>query len=444
MTAVDGVYIGWWPNESGDMQWIEQYGIPVMASDLFDNGTVYGGVVTNISVPAIPPVPPLQNKIYVSITLSDGDNVQYMQHTMYMNWQSSARGTVPIGWTVQPLLANFDPEMLNYFWSTATTNDCLVAGPSGAGYTRVNYWSAANLSSYTKASSPYLQLAGIRAITVWLTSSVSTRNIYATNCPTLVGMDDYGDGYYMSNEKGLPIAGFPSNGNYATNAASLLNAISNAAASWNGSSPMFISVEGDAWDVKPADCQTVASTLNSNYVIVRPDHLFLLYRQAAGLGAAGAAPYIAGQPASQSAIAGTNINLNVVASGTGPLGYQWQMNGANIPGATSSNYTISNVQISNAGNYQAVVTNLYGSAASSVAVVTFGYQPLSFAGSGVNWTANQNSSFYVYSTPEISGNLLTLTDGAGSEARSFFFDNPQYIGSFCSIVHLPGRRQPEC
>ncbi len=139
MTPVGGVYLGWWPNEGSDMQWIAQYGIPVLASDLFDNASVYGGVATPIAIPAIPPAPPLQNKIYVSITLSDGDNVQYMQHTMKMNWGSTTRGSVPLGWTVQPLLADFDPGMLNYFWSTATTNDCLVAGPSGAGYTRVNF-----------------------------------------------------------------------------------------------------------------------------------------------------------------------------------------------------------------------------------------------------------------------------------------------------------------
>jgi hypothetical protein len=125
MTPMGGIYVGWWPNESPDLNWIGQYGIPVMASDYFDNGSVFGGVTTPISVPSIPPLPLLQNKVYVSLTMSDGDNVQYMQHAMYLNWQNSARGTVPIGWTVQPLTADCDPGMLNYYWSTATTNDVL-------------------------------------------------------------------------------------------------------------------------------------------------------------------------------------------------------------------------------------------------------------------------------------------------------------------------------
>ncbi|HEY1790111.1 MAG TPA: hypothetical protein VGJ73_18330, partial [Verrucomicrobiae bacterium] len=311
MSPVDGVYLGWWPNEGGDLQWIAQYGIPVVASDFFDNGTVYGGVTTNISVPIIPPVPTLQNKIYVSLTLSDGDNVQYMQHVMYLNWQTSARGTVPIGWTVQPLLADFDPEMMNYYWSTATTNDCLVAGPSGAGYTRINYWSAANVTNYAKASSRYLQRTGIRVATVWLTVSSTTGNTYATNCPPLVGADDYQDGYYMKSYNGMPFAGFPANANYASTVSNLLAAITNTASTWNGTSPMFISVEADAWNVTPADCQTFANSLNSNFVMVRPDHLFLLYRESAGIGLPGAVPYVTQQPANQTAAIGSRISFDV-------------------------------------------------------------------------------------------------------------------------------------
>lgn len=431
MAPVNGAYLGWWPNESGDMQWIAQYGIPVMASDLFDNGSVYGGVPTSVSIPLIPQAPPLQNKIYVSITLSDGDNVQYMQHTMYMNWQSSSRGQVPLGWTVQPLLADFDPGMLNYYWSTATTNDCLVAGPSGGGYARVNYWSAANVINYTKASNFYLQRSGIRTITIWLSVSSTTGNTYATNCPTLIGVNDQNDGYYTTSFKGLPDIGLPSTGNYATTISNLINSITNTAASWSGSAPMFIAVQADAWDLKPADCQTVFNSLDpTKFVPVRPDHLFLLYRQATGLGLAGAPPYLAGQPASQSVVPGAKVTFSAFASGTGPLAYQWQMNGANIPNATNPSYTKIKAQASDVGNYQVIVTNLYGSATSSVAVLTFGNQPLRFNGDGTNWIINQNTSYSPYSTLPVAGNVLTLTDGAGSEARSAFFNSPQYIGAF--------------
>src|ERR1700722_18084505 len=214
MTPVGGVYMGWWPREDNGLTWIAGYGIPVVASDFFMNGSLFGGVSQTIIVPPIPSTPPLQNKVYVSVILSDGDNVQYMQHRLTMNWADSARGSVPIGWTVQPMSVDFDPGMLNYFWSTATTNDCLVAGPSGAGYTRLNYWSPAKTAAYTAASNPYLQRSGITSITVWLTISKYMANAFAGNCPTLLGLFDQDDGIYSTNYQTIPTIGLPSDDNY--------------------------------------------------------------------------------------------------------------------------------------------------------------------------------------------------------------------------------------
>jgi hypothetical protein len=439
LTPVNGIYLGWWPNEGPDMNWIGQYGIPVITSDFFDNATIYSGDVTPISVPQIPPLPPLQNKIYVSITLSEGDNAQYMQHAMYLNWQSSARGTIPLGWTVQPLLADLDPGMLNYYWNTATTNDCLVSGPSGGGYTHIEYWSSANVAAYTAAANSYLQRSGVRTITIWDTVSTATADAYATNCQTLVGVNDQSGGYYTGTDLKLPVLGLPANGSYASTVAGLVNAITNTAANWNGASPMFIPVQGIAWDITPADCQTVVSSLDpAKYIVVRPDQLFLLYQQSIGAGKGGAAPFVATPPVSQSAYAGANVAFTVIASGTSPLSYQWLLNGTNIPGATASLHTRPTVQLPDAGNYSVVVTNDYGSVTSSIAVLTFGNQPLAFNGGGLNWTVS-DSGYAVYSPMAITGNVLTLTDGGGGEDRSCFFNEPQYIGAFtASFVYQAG------
>jgi hypothetical protein len=61
----------------------------------------------------------------------------------------------------------------------------------------------------------------------------------------------------------------------------------------------------------------------------------------------------------------------VTASGTAPLSYQWQRNGSNISGATSSSYTISSVSASDNGDtFRAVVSNSAGSATSNAATLT--------------------------------------------------------------------------
>jgi len=374
MTPNNGVYMGWWPSEDKGLQWIAQYGIPVIASDWYGNGSLFGGVSTNINIPAIPPTPPLENKVYVSFTLSDGDNVQYMQHHMKVNWGNSGRGTVPVGWTVQPLSVVLDPGMLNYYWSTASTNDCLVGGPSGAGYTRINYWSSANATAYTKMSRPYMQSSGIRTITIWNTLSSSVGSSFAANCPSLIGLNDQNGGTYATSYSGLPVVGFPGNDNYTSTGPLLYSGITNAAVGWTGSAPKFIAVQGSGWNISPADCQTVMNSLkslnSSEYVVVRPDHLFLLYKKWAGLGAAAAPPYVAVPPVSQTTNVGANVTLSAIVTGSAPLSIQWRLNGTAIAGATNNSYTRLNVQPSDSGNYSVYVTNLAGSVTSSIAALT--------------------------------------------------------------------------
>jgi len=82
------------------------------------------------------------------------------------------------------------------------------------------------------------------------------------------------------------------------------------------------------------------------------------------------APAITLQPFNQTVLTGGTATFSVTASGTAPLSYFWRQNGTFIPGATQSNYTISNVQTNNAGNYSVVITNAYGSATSVVAVLS--------------------------------------------------------------------------
>jgi hypothetical protein len=77
------------------------------------------------------------------------------------------------------------------------------------------------------------------------------------------------------------------------------------------------------------------------------------------------------QPADQTVAVGQTTNFSVAASGTAPLSYQWQKNGANIPGATASSYTTPATTIfDNSSTFRCVVTNSAGSATSSNALLT--------------------------------------------------------------------------
>jgi hypothetical protein len=81
-------------------------------------------------------------------------------------------------------------------------------------------------------------------------------------------------------------------------------------------------------------------------------------------------PVITSSPASQSVVAGTTVMFSATATGTAPVTYQWQFDGATIPGATNTSLTVTNAVISNAGSYSMVATSPYGSATSSVATLS--------------------------------------------------------------------------
>jgi uncharacterized repeat protein (TIGR01451 family) len=84
----------------------------------------------------------------------------------------------------------------------------------------------------------------------------------------------------------------------------------------------------------------------------------------------GTPPAIQQQPSSLTLVQGQTGSFNLSAAGDAPLSYQWRFNGTALPGATMTNYSLANVSSGNAGNYDAVVTDPYGSITSSVAQLT--------------------------------------------------------------------------
>ncbi|HLL73905.1 MAG TPA: PQQ-dependent sugar dehydrogenase [Pyrinomonadaceae bacterium] len=82
-------------------------------------------------------------------------------------------------------------------------------------------------------------------------------------------------------------------------------------------------------------------------------------------------PSITQHPPSRAVDEGASVTFAVAAEGSGTLGYRWQRDGADIPGATSQSYTISPAVIGDSGaKFRAVVTNAFGSATSDAATLT--------------------------------------------------------------------------
>ena len=83
------------------------------------------------------------------------------------------------------------------------------------------------------------------------------------------------------------------------------------------------------------------------------------------------APYITTQPANQTVTAGQTATFSVAATGTPPLTYRWQKNGADITGATSSSYSTPVTTAADDGEmFRVMVSNTAGSVTSNSAMLT--------------------------------------------------------------------------
>jgi hypothetical protein len=140
----------------------------------------------------------------------------------------------------------------------------------------------------------------------------------------------------------------------------------------------------------PGTNQTVMLTLNSvtaanagSYSVVVTDFWGSATSSPAVLtvNTGGTAPAIVTQPAPRAVLAGQTATFAVTATGSAPLGYQWQTNGfslhdgGSISGSTSNILSIANVSPANAANYSVVITNSAGSTNSSSAALTVSAPP---------------------------------------------------------------------
>jgi hypothetical protein len=284
-------YLGWFSNDvEGEFSSVEitsNHSVYVLAADWFSNLTVFSGTKAKAFEIKVPQAPKLENKIYVTYTFSEGDNFQYNQHRMRIIWDDPARGKVPINWTSSPLLYDGAPAILNYFQKTATENDLIIAGPSGAGYFYPEAWPESTFSNFLKQSYKYLKKTGMTI--PYVLNRLGSENVPLSKAKATAYEDDYNaHGLFLSWEDryGVEIL----NGTLPVSTIQGISTIqdgekilADAKANWDGKSPLFVSLGLLAWSLTPSDVVAINDTLGPEYQTVRADHYFSLIREANGL-----------------------------------------------------------------------------------------------------------------------------------------------------------------
>src|SRR5256712_11760002 len=125
--------------------------------------------------PTAPPSPVLQDKTYVVLGIPDGDNLDFATGRMWDLWSEPVRGTIPFAWSLNPLLVDLAPPLLDRYYDSATTLDRFLAAPSGAGYLYPDYTGPRDLQSFVNFTKRYLDAADMDV--VWLLNAFAASEI---------------------------------------------------------------------------------------------------------------------------------------------------------------------------------------------------------------------------------------------------------------------------
>lgn len=281
-------YAGWFSNdvagEWGGVDRASQHAVEVVPADYYMNATVHAGVAAKVS-DRVRPRPPatVRNKVYLTLTVGEGDNVQYCQRRMRELWDDPARGRVPTNWTVSPLLAEIGPALLAYYQRTVTDNDLLIAGPSGAGYTYPGSWPEKDVDAYTELTGRFLRRTGMDLVYAynhrkpegdgWVAFDERIVASYKKNTPLRGIIQSWESGDLQIRPAGIPVIGnFSPQGKAQEYRDTLLKKIEG----WDGTRPLFIAGAVNAWNWTPSDIAELGALLTDPFEIVRGDVFFHL------------------------------------------------------------------------------------------------------------------------------------------------------------------------
>lgn len=301
----NSAYMGWFPNEdemSGVTQ-TAQKSVYVVAADNFFNGSLMSGLKTLLQKLTqrvghktepytSPPLKSIENKIYISLSWTEGDNIQYMQHRMRLLWDDTSRGKVPMSWTINPLIIDIAPNILNYFQATATENDSFIIGPSGAGYTFPVNWPKQDLNLFLDQTYRYAEETGVGSSSIWIYNRINSTliplseeivsayhdalgpNLFGISADTARGAKNpYGVNFTSS---GVPLAGLATISGVEQGLARLRNISKDY---FDGEKPLFVDCALYAWDMMPGNVSVLVDKLGEEFEVVSVDTMFDMFRR---------------------------------------------------------------------------------------------------------------------------------------------------------------------
>ena len=265
-----------------------RYGKITTVSDYVANFSVTSGIVLpKLTQKPQPPAPALdKTKVYVAITISDGDNFAPWNGVFRSLFTDPLLGSFPVAFGMGPSLIDVAPHQAKWYYDHAAPNNEFLCDVSGAGYVYPADWAKAlknrpaQLQAFYDLTQSYMDRLDMHTLRLM---NVSRADIAAAgsalpNTPFL--MPDYGlagesgySEYTYSLPTGQPVFRGASDGPGAATLAAELRDHAGPAR------PAFLNAFVYLWGTHLSDLKQMLTLLGPDYIPVTPTQLNALYRE---------------------------------------------------------------------------------------------------------------------------------------------------------------------
>lgn len=169
-----GAALGWHADEVGGVARCSRYGVMTLPSDHADNLTVYAGLesIPLEQKPYIVNERTDTNKHYVTIQLTDGDNLQmHVNSYRQGKYAEKYRGDFPFGWSTSPALFTMAPCIQRWYYKHNTFKDDFMGAVSGLGYVNPYEMPKTSLTEYGELTGQYMEANDLKTLALLMDSN---------------------------------------------------------------------------------------------------------------------------------------------------------------------------------------------------------------------------------------------------------------------------------
>ncbi len=241
------------------------------------------------------PPPTIQpGKTYISLMISDGDApVNWYGFFLKGYWDDPVHGEFPLTWSVGPTAYDLIPDLMDYYYTKSSQQDCFLCACSGAGYCYPDTFASKYVeqsklyTAYLKLTDRYMKQLDLHGL--WThTASGARLDELARQTPAAAYLfPGYGRQLNVTPDIANTVAGdgvpvlnaVTAFDPAADDAANLKSMLADIRAFTPAVKPAFLNVFVQCYPWSPTKLKKMLAELGSDYVVVTADQLSQMYRQ---------------------------------------------------------------------------------------------------------------------------------------------------------------------